>query len=50
MLTYGLGLIILVIGGFFYGLIVDKVFHTDAKRITPAYYKRDGIDYVPMPE
>lgn len=42
------GLAILVVGGFLYGKFVEKQFGPD-DRPTPAYAKRDNVDYVPMP-
>lgn len=42
-----LGLIILLIGGFFYGKYVEKQFEPD-DRNTPAIEKADGVDYVAM--
>ena len=41
------GLAILVVGGFLYGKFVEKQFGPD-DRPTPAYAKRDDVDYVPM--
>ena len=45
--TFILGLLILVIGGFFYGKFCDKVFEPD-DRETPAVALNDGVDFVPM--
>ena len=49
MWSFVISLAVLVLGYLIYGKIVDKVFAPDAKRATPAYYKQDNIDYVPMP-
>lgn len=39
-----------LIGGYFvYGLIIEKVFGTDPKRLMPAQTRADGIDYVVLP-
>ncbi len=48
MITFMIGLAILIVGGFFYGNLCEKVFGPD-DRTTPAYAKKDGVDYVPMP-
>ena len=39
---------LLLAGYFFYGRFVEKVFGVKESRITPAYSKTDGVDYVPM--
>ncbi len=49
MQTFIIGLIILVGGGFFYGGFCQKVFSPDDRK-TPAFTKRDGVDFVPMPK
>lgn len=41
------GLAILIIGGWLYGKFVEKQFGPD-DRPTPAYSKRDDVDYVPI--
>jgi len=39
----------LLLGGYFiYGAIIEKVFGIKVQRTTPAYSKRDGVDFVPM--
>jgi len=41
--------IALLLGGyFFYGAFIEKVFGIQEKRITPAFSKADGVDYVAM--
>ncbi len=40
---------LLVLGYVFYGSLCDKVYSPDAKALTPAYAKQDGIDFMPMP-
>ena len=47
MLTFILGLVILIGGGALYGKFCERVFGPD-DRPTPAYTKQDGVDYVPM--
>ena len=49
MLTFVIGLIILLVGGGLYGAFCQKVFGPDDRK-TPAYTKGDGVDYVPMPK
>lgn len=38
----------LIAGYFIYGTFVEKVFGIKENRTTPAFSKRDGVDYVPM--
>jgi len=47
MLTFFIGLVILIGGGAVYGALCEKVFGPDDRK-TPAYTKEDGIDYIPM--
>lgn len=47
MMTFVLGLIILIVGAALYGKFCEKVFGPDDRK-TPAYEKEDGVDYVPM--
>lgn len=47
MLTFIIGLVILVVGAVLYGRLCEKVFGPDDRK-TPAYTKEDGVDYVPM--
>lgn len=47
MLTFLVGLAILVVGGVAYAAFVDKSFGPD-DRPTPAIAMNDGVDYVPM--
>ena len=48
MVTFMIGLVILIVGGMVMGRLCDHVFQPD-DRETPAYAKQDGVDYVPMP-
>lgn len=47
MTTFIIGIIILVVGGYFYGAYCEKIFGPD-ERDTPAVAKADGVDYVGM--
>ncbi|AHF06472.1 carbon starvation CstA family protein [Desulfitobacterium metallireducens] len=49
MTTFLIGILILVVGGFFYGKFCEKVFGPD-DRATPAIAKADGVDFVGMPK
>ena len=48
MSLFIIGIIILIVGYFTYGKIVDKHFGPDDSRETPATRLQDGIDYMPM--
>ena len=47
MVTFIIGLVILLVGAALYGKLCEKVFGPDDRK-TPAYTKEDGVDYVPM--
>ena len=47
MITFLIGLVILIGGGLLYGKLCENVFGPDGRE-TPAYAKQDGVDYVPM--
>ncbi|WAW15176.1 carbon starvation CstA family protein [Peptostreptococcus equinus] len=47
MITFIIGLVILIVGGMAYGKFVENVFEPD-DRPTPATSINDGVDYVPM--
>lgn len=49
MTSFLLALAVLIGGYFIYGAFAEKVFGIDPKRQMPAYTKRDGIDFEPMP-
>lgn len=49
MITFTIALLVLIGGYFVYGKFVEKVFGIDPSRKTPAFTKRDGVDYIPMP-
>lgn len=48
MIQFILGIIVLVVGYFTYGKVVDRHFGSDENRITPAHALQDGVDYIPM--
>ena len=47
MITFIIGLAVLIVGGTIYGGLCEKVFAPDDRK-TPAYTKQDNVDYVPM--
>lgn len=49
MTTFLVSLVLLIVGYAVYGLIVEKIFGVDPKRLTPAMERPDGVDFVPMP-
>lgn len=49
MYSFGLALLLLIIGYFTYGKYIAHVFGPDPNRKTPCYSMEDGVDYVPMP-
>lgn len=48
MVTFGVALLILVLGYVVYGAFVEKVFGVQADRKTPCYEYQDGVDFIPM--
>ncbi len=48
MITFLLSIVALILGYFFYGAFVEKVFGIDTSRPTPATTQADGVDYVPL--
>ncbi|WP_456277763.1 carbon starvation CstA family protein [Bacillus sp. AK128] len=50
MYTFIAGVLLLIVGYFTYGKFVDKVFGPKEDRQTPAYTRKDGVDYLPMSE
>lgn len=48
MISFLLALGVLIVGYFTYGFLMERVFGLDASRKTPAYCKRDGVDFIPM--
>lgn len=49
MTTFIVSLVLLIVGYAVYGVIVEKIFGVDPKRLTPAVERSDGVDFVPMP-
>lgn len=47
MITFIIGLLLLIIGGTVYGAVCQRIFKPD-DRETPAVRLNDGVDYVPM--
>ena len=48
MITFLVSLLVLVVGYFVYGKLVEKIFAPDPNKITPAVALNDGVDYVPL--
>ena len=48
MISFSLSLVALVLGYFFYGQLVERIFRPDG-RVTPAVAKADGLDYIVLP-
>ena len=46
MITFTCCLIALIVGYFTYGKFVERVFGVDPSRVTPAFTKQDGVDYI----
>ncbi len=49
MISFVTALVLLILGYFLYGKVVERVFKTDANRKTPAIANPDGVDYIAMP-
>ena len=48
MITFLVSFLLLIVGYFVYGKLVERVFAPDANRVTPAISMQDGVDYVPL--
>ena len=48
MFSFLICLALLVVGYFVYGKVVENIFGIDSERVTPAYAKEDGVDFVPL--
>ena len=48
MITFLIALVLLVVGFFTYGVLVEKILGVEPDRKTPALTKPDGVDFVPM--
>ena len=49
MITFLCCLAALIAGYFIYGAVIERIFGIDPQRLTPAYTREDGVDYIPMP-
>ncbi|MCH5220285.1 MAG: carbon starvation protein A [Muribaculaceae bacterium] len=49
MVSFLIAIAVLVGGYVIYGVLVERVFGIDSKRLTPAVEMCDNVDYVPMP-
>ena len=49
MITFFVGLTVLILGYIFYSKFVERFADVDHTRKTPAYTMEDGVDYVPLP-
>ncbi|OLO26535.1 carbon starvation protein A [Alkalihalophilus pseudofirmus] len=48
MITFLASIALLIFGYIFYSKLVEKVFGIDDSKTTPAYAKKDGLDFMPM--
>jgi carbon starvation protein CstA len=48
MISFFIGIFVLLLGYLFYGAFVERIFKIDTHRQTPAYSESDGVDYVAM--
>lgn len=48
MITFIICLVLLILGYIIYSRIVEKIFGINVNKVTPAYEKRDDVDYIPM--
>ncbi len=48
MVTFLVSVVLLVIGYFTYGKVIERIFDPEESRKTPAYANSDGVDYIPM--
>jgi carbon starvation protein CstA len=48
MISFFIGVGVLLIGFFFYSRLVERVFGIQTQQATPAYALQDNVDYVPM--
>ena len=49
MTIFLISLAVLIGGYFVYGLLMEKIVGLDPSRVMPAYTKRDGVDFMPLP-
>jgi carbon starvation protein CstA len=48
MISFLVSIVVLVLGYFIYGSYIERKFGIDKNRATPAIYKEDGVDFVPL--
>jgi len=48
MISFLISIVVLVLGYFLYGSYIERKFGIDKNRATPAIYKEDGVDFVPL--
>ncbi|SFL71829.1 Carbon starvation protein CstA [Gracilibacillus orientalis] len=48
MVTFFIGIVLLIVAYFTYGKFIEKTFGVDHSRKTPALANQDGVDFVPM--
>ena len=48
MITFLISIAVLVAAYFVYGRFVERKFGVEPERVTPAYSKNDGVDFVPL--
>ena len=49
MFSFIISICALILGYILYGRVAERVFNPDPSRLTPAYERSDGADFVPMP-
>lgn len=49
MISFTCCFIALVVGYFVYGKFIEKIAGVDPKRVTPAFTKQDGVDFLSLP-
>ena len=49
MYSFLISIAALILGYIFYGRLVERIFKPDPSRVTPAFERKDGADFVPMP-
>ena len=49
MISFFIGLLVLLLGYLFYSKFVERYADVDPTRKTPAYTMEDGVDYIPLP-
>lgn len=48
MITFIASIVLLIVGYLFYARVVERIFGINDNKVTPAYEKNDGFDYMPM--